>query len=63
MKEVIKIVGINPERLKMEFCSSAEGAKFQKVATEFDKIIRELGPSILRKKSDAQGKAKAKAKA
>jgi len=47
----------------MEFCSSAEGAKFQKVATEFDKVIRELGPSILRKKSDTQKKAKAKAKA
>lgn len=48
----------------MEFCSSAEGAKFQKVATEFDKLIRELGPSNLRKKSDAQKKkAKAKAKA
>ncbi len=47
----------------MEFCSSAEGAKFQKVATEFDKLIRELGPSPLRKKSDAQEKAKAKVKA
>jgi len=63
MKEVIKTVGINPKRLIMEFCSSAEGAKFQKVATEFDKIIRELGPSILRKKSETQEKAKAKAKA
>ena len=62
MKEVIKTVGINPERLRMEFCSSAEGAKFQKVATEFDKTIQELGPNILRKKSDAQ-KKKAKAKA
>jgi len=63
MKEVIKTVGINPERLRMEFCSSAEGAKFQKVATEFDKTIQELGPSILRRKSDTQEKAKAKAKA
>ena len=62
LKEVIKTVGINPERLKMEFCSSAEGAKFQNVATEFDKSIRELGPSIIRKKSDAQQKKKVKAK-
>ena len=60
MKEVIKTVGINPKRLIMEFCSSAEGAKFQKVATEFDKIIRELGPNPLRKESDAQKKEKAK---
>lgn len=63
LNEVIKTVGINPKRLRMEFCSSAEGAKFQKVATEFDKLIRELGPNPLRKKSDAQEKAKAKAKA
>ena len=63
MKEVIKTVGINPKRLTMEFCSSAEGAKFQKVATEFDKTIRELGSSILQKKSETQKKAKAKAKA
>ena len=47
----------------MEFCSSAEGAKFQKVATEFDKLIREIGPSPLRTKGDAPEKAKAKAKA
>ena len=57
LKAVIKTVGINPKRLIMEFCSSAEGAKFQKVATEFDKVIRELGPSILRKKSDTQKKS------
>jgi hypothetical protein len=47
----------------MEFCSSAEGTKFQKVATEYDKTIRDLGPSPLRKESDAQKKEKAKATA
>ncbi|TFF90026.1 MAG: hydrogenase iron-sulfur subunit [Promethearchaeota archaeon] len=53
-------MGINPKRIKMAFCSSAEGAKFRDVATQFDKEIRELGPSILRKKDDTQ-KNKAKA--
>ena len=47
----------------MTYCSSAEGAKFQKIATEFDKLIRELGPSPLRTKGGAPEKAKAKAKA
>lgn len=47
----------------MTFCSSAEGSKFQKIATEFDKLIRELGPSPFRIKSGTQEKAKAKAKA
>jgi coenzyme F420-reducing hydrogenase delta subunit len=47
----------------MTFCSSAEGAKFQRIATEFDKLIRELGPNPLRIKSGTQEKAKVKAKA
>ncbi len=47
----------------MIYCSSAEGAKFQKIATEFDKLIREIGPSPLRIKGGTPEKAKAKAKA
>ncbi len=47
----------------MVFCSSAEGSKFQKVATEFDKLIRKLGPSPLRSKGGAPKKEKAKEKA
>jgi len=63
LKEIVKTIGINPERIKMTYCSSAEGAKFQKIATEFDKLIREIGPSPLRIKGGAPEKAKAKAKA
>jgi hypothetical protein len=47
----------------MAFCSSAEGAKFQKVATEFDEEIRKLGPNPLRPKSPTQKKEKASTKA
>ena len=63
LKEIVKVIGINPERIKMSFCSSAEGAKFQRIATEFDKLIRELGPSPLRIKGGTPEKAKAKAEA
>lgn len=63
LKEIVKTIGINPERIKMIYCSSAEGAKFQKIATEFDKLIREIGPSPLRIKGGTPEKAKAKAKA
>jgi F420-non-reducing hydrogenase iron-sulfur subunit len=63
LEKIAKTIGVNPERLRMEFCSSAEGAKFQKVATEFDEEIRKLGPSPLRPKSHAQKKEKAKEKA
>ena len=56
LREVIKNIGINPKRLKMAYCSSAEGAKFQKLATEFDKEIKELGTSILRSKAKNSSK-------
>jgi len=38
----------------MGFCSAAEGQKFQLEAIEFDKLIRELGPSPLRPKSSTR---------
>ena len=64
IKEVLKATGVDPGRIKMAFCSSAEGQKFQQTAIEFDKEIRELGPSPLRVKDEApKDKAKAKAKA
>jgi len=47
---VVKNIGLNPKRLKMEYCSSAEGSKYREVATSFDDEIRKLGPSPLRKK-------------
>ncbi len=44
----------------MAYCTAAEGQKFQNEATAFDKIIRQLGPSPLKRESDAP-KKKAKA--
>jgi len=54
---------MNPERIKIIYCTAAEGQKFQIEATEIDKIIRKLGPSPLRPKEGTPKKAKAKAKA
>jgi len=53
---VLKTVGLNPKRIKMEYCSSAEGSKYREVATSFDEEIRKLGPSPLRKKSKNSSK-------
>jgi coenzyme F420-reducing hydrogenase delta subunit len=64
MKEILKVVGLDPERIKIIYCTAAEGQKFQNEAIEIDKTIRKLGPSPLRsKKSTPKEKAKAKAKA
>ncbi len=54
LKKVLSSVGIDERRIKMGFCSAAEGQKFQLEAIEFDKLIRELGPSPLRPKSSTR---------
>jgi coenzyme F420-reducing hydrogenase delta subunit len=45
-------MGLSGKRIMMGFCSAAEGQKFQRVATEFDNQIKELGPSPLRQTDD-----------
>lgn len=44
-KSMLKKVEIEPERLRMEFMSSAEGAKFAEVVGQFSEEIRALGPT------------------
>jgi len=53
-------MGISEERLRFSYCTAAEGQKFQKEVTEFDKVIRELGPSPFKTKG---GTPKKEAKA
>jgi len=43
-KRLMEYIGINPDRLKIEFMSSAEGIRFTRLVTDFMKNIRELGP-------------------
>jgi F420-non-reducing hydrogenase iron-sulfur subunit len=43
-EELIDILGIEPERLRLEWISSAEGTKFAEVATNFTEVIQSLGP-------------------
>jgi len=53
-------MGLDSRRLKMNYCTAAEGQKFQNDAIEFDKLIKKLGPSPLRpKKPTPKKKAKA----
>jgi coenzyme F420-reducing hydrogenase delta subunit/DNA-binding transcriptional ArsR family regulator len=44
-KRMLKKAGIEPERLRMEFMSSAEGAKFADTAREFALQVADLGPT------------------
>jgi F420-non-reducing hydrogenase iron-sulfur subunit len=48
-KRLIEQLGIEPERLRLEWISASEGGKFAEVVTEFTKELKELGPNSLRK--------------
>ncbi len=43
-KRLLKYIGVDPQRLKIEFMSASEGILFAEVMNNFSKEIRELGP-------------------
>ncbi|RDV84173.1 hydrogenase iron-sulfur subunit [Ammonifex thiophilus] len=43
-KRLVELFGIEPERVRLEWISAAEGARFGSVVTEFTEQIRALGP-------------------
>lgn len=50
LRELLKITGINPERLEIEWISAGEGIKMQRKAYEFCNKIKKLGKLNLIKK-------------
>ncbi|NMB99826.1 MAG: hydrogenase iron-sulfur subunit [Thermoanaerobaculaceae bacterium] len=49
LKKMLPQFGIEPERLRLEWISAAEGDKFQEVCTEYTEQIKKLGPSPVKK--------------
>jgi coenzyme F420-reducing hydrogenase delta subunit len=49
VKTLLEEVGIEPERVEMYNMSSAMGAKFAEVATEFTERIKALGPNPVKR--------------
>jgi Fe-S-cluster-containing hydrogenase component 2 len=43
-KKIMEHIGLNPERLRIEFMSSAEGNRFAEVMGEFGSEVNKLGP-------------------
>lgn len=43
-KKVMEHIGLNPERLRIEFMSSAEGSRFAETVNDFIRKIRAIGP-------------------
>lgn len=44
LKKLLHDFGIEPERLRLEWISASEGARFAHVVTDFSNTIKELGP-------------------
>jgi F420-non-reducing hydrogenase iron-sulfur subunit len=43
-RRIMEHIGMNPDRLRIEFMSSAEGILFAEVMSEFGNKVKELGP-------------------
>jgi len=43
-RKLLERIGVNPERLRLEWISAAEGVRFAEVMNDFSKKLKELGP-------------------
>jgi F420-non-reducing hydrogenase iron-sulfur subunit len=43
-KKLLKLIGVNPERLRLEWVSASQGIRFAEVITDFVKNLKGLGP-------------------
>jgi len=48
LRKLLSFAGINPDRLRVDWLSSAESPTFVRVATEFSEQIKAIGPSPLK---------------
>ena len=47
LKKFIKQMGIEPDRLKLEWISASEGKQFAELINSFTETLKELGPSMV----------------
>ena len=48
LKKLLAELAINPKRVRFEYISASEGAKFASVVTEFVDQLKKMGPSPLK---------------
>jgi F420-non-reducing hydrogenase iron-sulfur subunit len=44
LRQLLAYAGIEPDRLRLEWVSAAEGERFATIVKEFTETVRELGP-------------------
>ncbi len=47
-RELLDLLGIDTDRVRLEWISSAEGNKFAEVANEFTEKVKALGPANIK---------------
>ncbi len=47
LKTLLETIGIEPERLRLDWVSASEAIKFATVVNDFVKTIKELGPNTI----------------
>ncbi|MBM3291831.1 hydrogenase iron-sulfur subunit [Candidatus Bathyarchaeota archaeon] len=52
LKNLLTQLGLEPERLRLEWISAAEGEKFSKTVKEMTEDIRKLGPSPMKQEAN-----------
>ncbi|MBU1672753.1 MAG: hydrogenase iron-sulfur subunit [Actinobacteria bacterium] len=54
LEDLLTSIGVDPRRIRLEWVSAAEGAKFQQVITDFTEQVRQAGRSPLGRKGGGQ---------
>lgn len=57
LKKLVADLGVEPDRLALEWVSAGEGGRFREVINSFVDRVIELGPSPLGKKAPVPGKS------
>jgi len=58
LKPFLELIGIDSQRLRLEWISASEGPKVAETVKSFTQTIKELGPSPLRKRQSVEQEAK-----
>jgi F420-non-reducing hydrogenase iron-sulfur subunit len=54
-RKLLELIGVNPERLRLEWVSASEGIRFAEVVTDFTGKLKEFGPLGTREGEDGHG--------
>lgn len=63
IKRLLSQMGLEPQRVRLEWVSAAEGQRFAQVVTDFIEEVKELGPNPLKGKGVRREETKARNRA